>query len=123
MIAIANVVTVALIALYAVVAVVTLAAMVVGVVAVFESFARRADEEDATEVNKDHFEAASVGDGAASLGYDRVADAWCVTEWRQADGTVHRVELFREFDTAADYYESLCDRLREDAETREAVST
>jgi hypothetical protein len=121
-IAIANVVTVVLIALYAVVAVATLAAMIVGVVAVSESFARRADEEDATEVNKDHFEAASVGDGGASLSYDFNADAWRVVEV-QADGTVHRVELFREFDAAADYYESLCDRLREDAETREAVST
>ena len=78
-----------------------------------EYLSRRADAEAEAD-DSDVCDAALYGDRQVSLCHDAEADAWRVTEC-DADSRVIRVELFTSFDAAADYYDSVCDRLAEDA--------
>jgi hypothetical protein len=81
---------------------------------------RAAKEADAEGPGTDHCEGYTCAAGGALLRYSTVRQSWVVDE-SDASGRNRAVSLFRDYNAAADCYESLCDRLREDAARDKAV--
>ncbi len=79
-----------------------------------------AKDADAEGPGTDHYEGYTCEAGCALLRYSTVRQSWVVDEF-DASGRGVGVSLFRDYNAAADYYESLCDRLREDASRDKAV--
>jgi hypothetical protein len=79
-----------------------------------------AKEADAEGPGLDHYERYAGWRGGALLRYSTVRQSWVVDEF-DASGRGVGVSLFRDYNAAADCYESLCDRLREDAARDKAV--
>lgn len=79
-----------------------------------------AKEADAEGPGHDYLEGYDGPSGGAVLRYSTARKSWVVDEFTpgyRCKGT----SLFRDYNAAADYYESLCDRLREDAARDKAV--
>lgn len=79
-----------------------------------------AKEADAEGPGTDHYEGYTCEVGGAFLRYSSARQSWVVDE-SNASGRDIAISLFRDYNAAADYYESLCDRLREDAARDKAV--
>lgn len=79
-----------------------------------------AKDADAEGPGTDHYEGYTCEAGCAALRYSTARRSWVVDE---LNGERLRLitSLFRDYNAAADYYESLCDRLREDAARNKAV--
>jgi hypothetical protein len=81
-----------------------------------------AKEADAEGPGTDHYEGYTCAAGGAMLRYSAARQSWVVDE-SDTSGRDIAVSLFRDYNAAADYYESLCDRLREDAARDKAVQS